>query len=1035
MQMTIYSLLDVLGSDFGDDDEGAPTLIKNSPYYTNDDAVTLLKTRPDALSLLSLNCQSLPSKFSQLQIYTEFFKQNSCPFSIISLQETWLSNDYDTSLLQLDGYDFIHMPRQCSLHGGVGIYIKNTLKYQVLQIEGNPELWDGIFIEITLKCKNPGKKLILGNIYRPPRDNLENYCLFNEDLEEILERFSHSNSEVVITGDFNFDLLKMKEKEHVNTFFDTLCSNGLFPKITQPTRITENSKTLIDNCFMKVSANFSGTISGILQQNISDHQPYFVTLDNLDRNIQNSKYLKIMKMNSDAQLSFKNDLAKTCSLQNFETGNYDDPNKNNDILDTILKTAMDKHMPVKYIKYRKHKHKKCNWITSGIIRSIKFRDSLYKRCRATAMDDPLYNTLKINLQTYNRILKQSIRRAKTEYYQSCFEKYKDDTKNTWNTIKTIINKDHVKSNFPETFIINNTRESCPKKIADAFNEYFVQIGPKLANSIQNPASNISHREYLQRSITTRFQFKNVSVTDVQKIIKELKPKSSYGKDRLSNNLLKFISPEISPALTLIINQSLNTGIFPESLKIAKVLPIHKKDVNDVFTNYRPISILSSVSKVFERVIHDQLCQYFTVNNLLFDRQYGFRSKHSTEMASLEIIDRIVCNMDKNKIPLNIFLDLSKAFDTLDHDILLDKLKYYGLSGRNLDLMKSYLCNRKQYVAFKDSFSNLLTIETGVPQGSILGPLLFIIYLNDFANACNVFKPVIYADDTALFATLEAFATDFDFLQTNITHELKTINMWFMINKLSLNKDKTKAMMFHTAQRQVRNININLDDANIEILSEFNYLGINFDSNLTWKSHISKVSKKVSRTIGVMTKLKKYLPTHILKTLYNSLIFPHLHYGILVWGNSANKLIKLQKKAIRVVANAKYNDHTQPLFKKLGLLTITDILRLQDLKFLYKLENGSLPTYFKSAMFIRQSHIHNYTTRQTCDFRIPQYKHTFVLNSPRFRLPSVFNNCPPNIKEKVLTHSYSGFTKYIKHVMISNYETTCSIRNCYICNRI
>ena len=1034
--MTNYSLLDVLDSYIvDDDDEGVPRLIQNSPYYSNDEAIEVLRTHLGALTLLSLNCQSLQSKFSEIQIYNELFKENGCPFSIITLQETWLSSDNDTSHLQLDGYDFIHKPMQCSLHGGVGIYIQNNLKYQILEYEGNPEVWDGIFIEITLKCITADRKIILGNIYRPPRNNLENYNKFNEDLQNIFESLSHSNSELVITGDFNFDLLKLKDKEHINTFFDTFCTNGMFPKITQPTRITENSKTLIDNCFVKVSAMSSRTTSGILQQNISDHQPYFVAFQCFDRNMKNPRYVKTMKMISDAQMSFKCELAQTCCLSKFNTGNYDNPNSNYNILDSILKTAMEKHMPIRYVKYNKHRHKKSNWITQGIIRSIKFRDTLYKRYRATSTDDPLHNTLKINLHTYNRILKQIIRKAKTSYYQSCFEKYKNDTKNTWKTIKTIINKDSAKTNLPETFKINNERESCPKKIADAFNNFFVQIGPELANSIQNPVSNISHMDYLLRPITTGFQYKNVSEQDIQKIIKDLKPKTSYGRDRLSNTLLKLISPEITPVLTLIINQTLNTGIFPESLKIAKVLPVHKKDANDVFTNYRPISVLSSVSKVFERVIHDQLCQYFIDNNLFFHSQYGFRSKHSTELAACEIIDRIVCGMDRNKVPVSIFLDLSKAFDTLDHDILLDKLKYYGLSGNSFKLMKSYLSNRKQYVIFNDICSDLSSIKTGVPQGSILGPLLFIIYLNDFSNVCNVFNPIIYADDTALYATLDAFGTDAEVLQANINCELKTINRWFIINKLSLNKDKTKAMLFHPPQRHVQNISIDIDSTNIEFLTEFNYLGINFDSNLSWKSHIGKISKKISRTIGVMNKLRNYVPTYILRTLYNSLIFPHLNYGILVWGNSANRLIKLQKRAIRVVANAKYNAHTQPLFRKLCLLSINDILKMQDLKFLYKLENENLPAYFISDMFIRQSHFHNYSTRNINDFRVPRSQHIFALNSPRFRLPQVFNQCPQNVKDKIFTHSYSGYTRYIKHCMIENYETVCSIRDCYICNRV
>ena len=233
------------------------------------------------------------------------------------------------------------------------------------------------------------------------------------------------------------------------------------------------------------------------------------------------------------------------------------------------------------------------------------------------------------------------------------------------------------------------------------------------------------------------------------IIDKLKPKSSCGIDRLSNKLLKLIKIEISESLTLIINQSINTGIFPNKLKIAKVLQLFKKNENYVFDNYRPVSVLSSISKVIEKVMHIQLYDYFNRFDFLYDNQYGFRTNHSTELATLEIINRIVSKMDNNEIPINIYLDLSKAFDTLDHEILINKLTYYGVTGNSLLLLSNFLSERNQYVDFNSKQSDFRILSTGVPQGSILGPLLFIIYINDINMVTTLFKPIIYADDTVL----------------------------------------------------------------------------------------------------------------------------------------------------------------------------------------------------------------------------------------------------------------------------------------------
>jgi hypothetical protein len=902
------SLLEILDTDFNEEDEGAPTLFELSPYYEFESAAQLLKTKSNMLTLLSLNCQSLNSKFAQLQGYINDFENSNFKFSIICLQETWLSENHDTSLLQLEGYKFIHQPRGCSIHGGVAIYLRDCFEYKILPYHGNLDIWDGIFIEIVLSSGNlpDHKRVIIGNIYRPPRENVENYLNFYENIQQIISNYSHSNVEIIITGDFNIDLLKIREKTHINDFLEILLNNGLIPKITLPTRLTDHSKTLIDNCFVKLSVNFSKTTAGILLSNISDHQPYFVAFDYLKLMKHKIKFVKSFTNSKQAKLKFKNELQNTLTMALFKDGPLDDPNDNYSILDKVLQSALNKHMPIKYTKYKKHKHKKSAWITHGIINSIRFRDRLYQRLRNTPTSDAIYNTLKINLQTYNRILKQNIRKAKADYYKSCFLKYRDDMKNTWATIKEIMNKTTDNSNYPKTFIIDNSEVNDPKIIADIFNKYFVQIGPKLASNIH---TSVDYKSYLQRTVTTSFKFSTVHETQVSTIIDRLKPKTSCGKDRLSNKLLKFIKLEVLPFITMIINQSINTGLFPDILKIAKVLPIYKKDDHSKINNYRPISMLPSISKVFERVIHNQLYDYFDCNSLFYQGQYGFRCKHSTELAALETLDRIVNVMDKNGIPMNIYLDLSKAFDTLDHEILIQKLSHYGIQDSSLRLLNNYLTNRKQYVQFNDVNSDLLTIETGVPQGSILGPLLFIVYLNDLAEACKIFIPVIYADDTTLGASLETFGLSKQVKIDSINTEHNAINLWFKANKLSINESKTKAMLFHTVQRDVENFQINLNGTDIEFVTEFNYLGINFDSNINWKSHIQKICNKISRTSGVMTKLKHYLPTEVLKMLYNSLIFPYLNYGILVWGVSANKLLNLQKKIIRTVACPKYNAHT------------------------------------------------------------------------------------------------------------------------------
>jgi hypothetical protein len=1028
-----YNLLDLVNEDDYDAEDEAPSILQHSPYHNDEDLQKVFDTNPDSFKILSLNCQSLNAKFSELKIYTE--GSCSCNFHAICLQETWLSDDSDLSLLQLNGYKFISKGKSSSQHGGVGIYLKDYLKFTVITIDSRAKIWDGLFIEVDINeyvSSGSKKSVIIGNIYRPPRDNLENYNTFLAEIEQILHNFQRTNKDVILVGDFNIDLLKIKERSIYNDYFETILSNGFFPKITYPTRITSSSSTLIDNIFIKLSEHFSYTTSGILLVNISDHLPCFISLDYLQIKKNSKRYVEIRPRSEQDYLNFKTEIAENCALDKFDSSSTCDPNANYEILDNILKNAYEKHLPTKLVKFNKHKHRLSKWITNGILSSIKFRDKLYQRMVASRSDPALFQTLKTNLASYNRILKTLIKNAKKSYYETCFKKYKDDIKKTWNTIKLIFNKTNDKQTFPEAFIVDGISISDVNTIADQFNKYFINIGPNLSENISIPR-NSSYQDFLVSPVMNNiFTFRKINHAEVSKIIDDLKPKSSCGIDCISNKLIKLIKYEILSPLTLIINQCIDSGIFPDKLKVAKIIPVYKKNENNLFENYRPISLLPSLSKVIERVMHNQVVNYFTEMKLFYDNQYGFRKSHSTELSALELINRILKSMDKNEVPQAVFIDLSKAFDTINHQILLNKLQYYGIKDKALNLFESYLSNRKQYLSLGSTNSSFMTITTGVPQGSILGPLLFIIYVNDLHLSSKLFHPVIYADDSTLSASLNTFDTPGQERDRNINIELGKISLWFKLNKLSVNSSKTKAMLFHTTRKNVIYPNLVIDGTNVEFVGEFNYLGIILDKHLSWKAHISRISLKLSKVIGIMCRMKNMLPREILLTLYNSLVLPYLNYGILCWRSKINALVKIQKKVVRIVVNERYNAHTEPIFKMLSLLKLQDIAALQELKFCYKYENNRLPSYFMNDLFKRNSDIHSRTTRSCNNLYVPRVRHEFARNSVQYFIPVRYNNCPQSVKAKMLSHSLQGFSKFVKIQFINDYNQVCNNRNCFVC---
>ena len=336
-----------------------------------------------------------------------------------------------------------------------------------------------------------------------------------------------------------------------------------------------------------------------------------------------SRSIKIQTWNAESIHHFQTELNSANIYELLDTTWTADPTINLNILNDMISKAKNKHLPYRTVTFNKHKHKNSNWITKGIVRSIKYRDKLYLQLKRTPVDSERHYILKLNLKTYQSILKRLIRDAKKQYYQKQFEKYKNDLKNTWGTIKQILNRTRSNQNISDVFLIDNVMTTDPTIITNKFNTCFADIGLRLSESVNN-THNALFTDYLLNPSIYDFTFELITEETTMTILNNLKPKPSCGYDGISTKLLKTCKLEICKSVTLIINQTLSTGIFPDSLKVAKVIPLYKKGNKSLFDNYRPISILPSISKIFERIIFNQINDHFSSHNLYYDGQYGFR---------------------------------------------------------------------------------------------------------------------------------------------------------------------------------------------------------------------------------------------------------------------------------------------------------------------------------------------------------------------------------------------------------------------------
>jgi hypothetical protein len=391
----------------------------------------------------------------------------------------------------------------------------------------------------------------------------------------------------------------------------------------------------------------------------------------------------------------------------------------------------------------------------------------------------------------------------------------------------------------------------------------------------------------------------------------------------------------------------------------------------LFSNYRPISVLPSFSKNFEKAIYNRLLSFLKTSDIIADTQFGFRKGHSTYMAILKLYDKISASIDKGKFAISVFVDLAKAFDTLDHNILCSKLYHYGVRGIALDLLTNYLTNRSQFTSGYALSSAYNKVIYGVPQGSILGPLLFILYINDIVNCSEVLQLYLFADDTTVFHS----DSDFQKLITVLNFELNKLNMWFKANKLSVNVQKTKYILFGFKTAPVSDsYSLMLDSYTLERVNSIKFLGVYIDEKLTWSFHINHVCSKIARGLGILGRLRHIFPLTILSTLYYSLIYPYICYCCILWGgaysNVLNAVVILQNKAIRLLTNSPYRSSASPLYGQLKMLKVSDVYKNQVLLFMHGVKNTYLPRTCYSFFTVSPSSTHytrciSYFILKTC----------------------------------------------------------------------
>ena len=627
--------------------------LPDSVYTTAEDLCGLISYNDSNFSIIHVNCRSLNKNFEKL---ITLLNQIHTTVSVICVTETWTTpcNECDYSI---PGYNFFAKSRTNKCGGGVGIYVLNGIECKVRPdiCFNSADFAESVFIELSTL------RFIVGCVYKPPDTNVE---LFTAAFDSLLSELNKSRLPTYIAGDFNIDILKYDSHSSTADFINCLFSYSYFPVINRPTRVTCKSATLIDNVFTN-DINTKHLVPAIICCDLSDHLPVFVHSSS-KITIKREKFNYKRFYSDKAKAEFVHNLNNTIWDESPELSNCISANDQYDQFITKYSNIFEKSFPLKKVKRNFKSIPRKPWITPGLVKSCNNKEKLYK----CFIKDP-NEVNKNRYKSYRNKLNILLQKAENTYYREKFDLFKTNIKQTWKLIKNILNRNRNEA-LPDSFKINNSDVNDKSVIAEKFNEYFTSIGSSLASKIPDISGN--PLSYMKGNYKDSFMLLPTSDLEIINIVKQFKPKTSSGYDNIPTDILKLSINYIASHLSIIINNSFIAGCVPENLKIAKVHPIYKSGDKSNICNYRPISVLPSFSKVYEKLVYNRLMNYLEKHSILNSCQFGFRSNRSTAMAVLEMTDKISEAIDNNHFSIGVFIDLSKAFDTLDHNILLKKTK-------------------------------------------------------------------------------------------------------------------------------------------------------------------------------------------------------------------------------------------------------------------------------------------------------------------------------------------------------------------------
>lgn len=858
------------------------------------------------LSILCINVRSISSvdKFNKFKTLLVNFSKLP---DIIAIQETWFRKEL-TQLYVIPGFESVHSCRNDG-YGGTSLYINSQITFSVECCQSYNYV-ETINVKLT-NFKMHNKPLQLISFYRSQKCSEHAFLTLLDDILSI-----HAKNPIIILGDANIDLLQTSCCEY-NAIFQSYSCESVHNMITRPV-----SGKCIDHIFSNISESI--TVDSI-ECPLSDHNMLFCRVM---KPVQTSKYFEKTKCYTD--YSKAREFLETNLPHCFIP--YTSDGLTNEVLSCIRRAIDLSTITSKNIN--EARFKLTPWINKDLQELILLKERLLVK-RRKSRDK---NNVEERLKRISKIIQYAVKFCRNNYFADNLLKVGNDPKKSWNFINNTMGRRkteniNVKNSQGEMVLHDHEK-------ASMFNNYFLSSVEQLKLQIEIQSNdNINYFRTLNHPMHV-FKIRNLSLQEVMNVIKDLKINKSAGNDNISSKLVKECVDVVCPILVEIYNKIINTSEFPENLKIHKVIPIPKVINAQTVDKYRPISVLSTIDKIFEKILFEKLMNYLEENNLLCKYQFGFRRGCGTEDAVVNVVQYICKGLDDgfNGVA-GVFFDFTKAFDLVDHNIMLHKLQYYGVQGSELLLFKSYFSNRKQYVQINDSKSVMASVKCGVPQGSGLGPLLFSVYLNDLGNLGLVGRLCIFADDVSIFYP---YKNDL-ILKTQIERDAALLVEFARLNRLKLNPNKTKLVRFRPHSANINHdFQLTIDTKTIDESHSVKYLGITLQSNMSWNMHIEEVKKKIAPAIGILYKLKWKLDESTKTMIFHSLIHSHIKYLAIAYAYNKNNncfksLQHFQNKALKIVFNLPATFSTNLLYTTVAknILPIYGVFEYQALIFVYK----------------------------------------------------------------------------------------------------